>query len=419
MAWAERLSSGKWRGGWRDTTNKKHYTRRPEFPEHPYSRKSDARAAAQEAEVRAQRQAAVEQGTLSAGTDWAAWWDQIASDRVRPDTNTDTAEKYIVSKYLKPQWAGAALNEIRHKPVQRWVNDLRDGKAPGWKHARKPEPSYVCRIYAVFRASIQAAVDAEVLDASPCAGVKLPKVPKKRKQHLTVAESATIGAKLRADYRDAVELALETGLRPSELCGLHVHRVDRTRRVIEVCQVYVSRKHVMRDYPKDKDARMVPLTSKAEEIIARRVAGRDVGGGCGIPHSDGSTCDSVLVLMTNRGKPMRGEEITKRMVYAAKAKNVPRRTPYSARRGFATRLADGGVDPVRGAEVMGHATVEQFAEYVQETPAAQAQILAALGERTRLALAGADGADAWGKPGANSVSEVVEDSGPDRDQDAV
>jgi integrase len=113
---------------------------------------------------------------------------------------------------------------------------------------------------------------------------------------------------------------------------------------------------------------------------------------------------------------MKPEEITKRMNYAAKAHGVPRRTPYAARRGYATRLADGGVNPVRGAEVMGHATVDQFREYVQETAAAHASVLAALGEQQPLAVV--PGAN-WGSAGADPAKQPAGGNRIERAEDAV
>lgn len=416
MSWTERLPSGRYRGGWRDPAGNKHYTRRPEFPEHPYERKSDAKEAAQEAEVRARRQAAVGRGTLSSKITWGDWWDVIAPDRVRADTNTDDVEARIVRQYLRPRWGKVALNQITHNEVKEWVKELRGGKAVGWERQRKPEPSYVCRIYAVFRASIQTAVEGNVLTASPCAAIKLPKIPRKRKQYLTTDQAAQIGKELRADYRDAIEFDLETGLRPNEMCGLHADRIDRARMVVEVDQVLVDRKYVIRPFPKDKDARIVPLSAAALAIVDRRLAGRDLTSGCGVEHVDGSACESVLVFLTDRGRPMNSQVLGDRMRYAAKTKGVPRRSPYSARRGFATRLADGGVDAFGIKRTLGHATMDQADEYVQETAAAHSRVLAALGDVRPLSIVpGASGAD----PGADSSQQATRSDAIERAEDAV
>lgn len=272
---------------------------------------------------------------------------------------------------------------IKHKAVQTWVDSLADGSCPEWTGARPPEPSYVRRIFAVLRSSLKKAVDGEVLDATPCAGIRLPRIRKKRKQHLTVDEATQIGVKLRSDYRDAINTVLETGLRPSELCGLHADRVDWVNMLVEIDAVYVYRKNLIRAWPKDKDARKVPLTAAAVEILRRRLAGRDLSAGCGVPHADGSECGSALVFLTDRGRPMSAQQMGERLRYAANAHQVPRRTPYSGRRGFATRAARGGADAFAIAEVMGHADVEITQGYVQDERLGPV-IRAALGDREPL-----------------------------------
>jgi integrase len=227
------------------------------------------------------------------------------------------------------------------------------------------------------------AVDEDVLTANPCAGIKLPTIRKKRKLHTTTDEAQVIGAKLRADYKDAIDLLLETGLRPSELCGLHRHHVDVENMRIDVELVYVARKKVMRPWPKDKDARRVPLTREGLSIIRRRLDGRDLTEGCGVRHSDDSVCTSPLIFLTELGRPMNVQQLGNRMRYAAAAHKVPKRTPYSARRGFSTRAARGGMDAFAIAEVMGHADVKQTQEYVQDERIGPL-MRAALGDRDPL-----------------------------------
>jgi hypothetical protein len=58
---------------------------------------------------------------------------------------------------------------------------------------------------------------------------------------------------------------------------------------------------MIRPYPKDGDTRSVPLSSKAIEILKRRIEGRDLKSGCGVPHTDGATCTSHLVFRNADG----------------------------------------------------------------------------------------------------------------------
>lgn len=416
MAWAEKLASGKYRGCWRDSDGRKQYTNRKTHPQHPYERKRDAKAAAAEAEVKAQRQAAAETGTLSAGTHWGEWWDLIKHKRIKLDVDTHVVEFKLAERYLRPHWAEEPLNGIKHRLVQHWIDELTLGRAPEWQRDRPPEPSTIHRIYDVFRWSITHALDEQVLDASPCVGIKLPKIRKKRRPYIAEL-SPKLGEQL-GESRDAVDFDLETGLRPNELCGLHADHIDLRRGdhgVVEVSEVLVNGRRVIRAFPKDKDARVVPLTAKAREIIDRQLEGRDLKQGCGLPHTDGTSCMSPLVFLNSQGRPMTADFLRTKMRRAARDAALPHRSPYSVRRGYATRLADGGADAFQIARMMGHETLEQAAEYVQETPTAHRRVLAALGERQPLSVVeGQAGAE----PGAHSDPQSRPDT-PIDEQESV
>lgn len=379
MAWTERLESGKYRGGWRDPAGKKCYTKRPEFPEHPYARRRDALEAAQEAEVKARRKAAVEQGTVSASITFGEWWEHVAPQEA--GSNTAANAERIASKYLIPKWGETPLNRIQQRDAKAWVADL-VGKGL--------EPSYVQRIFAELRRAINLALDNDppILTASPCAGVKLPKIRKKAKSFLDDDDMAALKPHLHARYMALTWVALETGLRPGELCGLHARSVDLDTGWITVEAVYVDKLHRIRWYPKDSDSRPVPLTVKAVDIIRTQLAGRDVKADCGVPHIGGGRCGSCLVFRNIKGDPVTPQAWYCALEDAAPAAKLSGCTPYAARRGFATRAARGGLDAFELAEIMGHADVRQTREYVQQSAAARDRLRAALGDGRRLRVAG-------------------------------
>ncbi|MDX8050438.1 tyrosine-type recombinase/integrase [Lentzea sp. BCCO 10_0798] len=301
-------------------------------------------------------------------------------DKRNFDSDTPTTEGYIVESYLRPQWGETPLNEIAQGAVQDWVDDLKDGKLRRSKTvSAPPSPGYIHRIYSVFNVSIKAAVKAEVLDASPCVGIELPKRPKRPKPYMTTKDAELLGSTLRSDYKDAVDFGLETGLRPNELTGMHASQADEEARGFWVTDVYVRRKKVIRGYPKDKDARFIPATDKAWEIYERRTAGRDLTTGCGIPHSDGAKCRSALVFLTVRNRPMNQDTLGYQLRTKAQKLGTATKSPYSVRRGFATRGAEGGMNAFELADVMGHSDIKITQEYVQRTRRT--------GDRMRAALA--------------------------------
>lgn len=403
MAWAEKLPSGKYRGCWRRPDGKQDHTRRATHPEHPYSRKRDALEAAQEEEVKARRQAAATKGKVSASITWGEWWDLLAPDY--PDSDTGSVVASIVRTHVRPRWGEEPLNKIHQVDVKAWVADLLPGR----------KPAYVQKIYGVFRLSINQAVEKRVLGTSPCVGIKVPKAPKRAKPYTDTEYLAAISPHLPAGHRDLLQLGLETGLRPSELGGLHADMVDLDSGWLYVSKVLVEYRKTIRHYPKDLDDRRVPLSDKAIEIIRRNLADRDLTGGCGLVHaSQKKPCASPLVFRNSRGGVITPNTLLKAVRYAVeKAKIEYRgRGPYSVRRGFGTRAARGGIDAFELAEIMGHADVRQTQEYVQETPAARERLRAALGESTRLTVVREQpGAES----GAHSHKQTPQRTTPKRD----
>lgn len=364
MASTEKLPSGRYRPIARDSAGNK-------IPKlGTYRLISDAQRVANDAEVRARRRASVARGTLSATTTWGEWWEILVVDRVF-ESDRAFIERSIVDNYLTPQWGTTALNKIGKLTVQKWVNKL----------TGEHSPSYVRSIYGVFRMSVNAAVnqDPPVLDASPCVGIKLPKVPRKAESFVAPDEAPALAKHLAQEFADAEEFAFETGLRPGELAGLHDDQVDPAGWLI-VRTVYVPRSGKMRDRPKDEDVRVVPLSTKALEIYRRRVKDRPMRQPCGIPHFGKRRCQSDLVFRTPDGAVLKQETFRDALLAASRKAKLPNRTPYALRRGYGTRLGRAGVDAFELADLMGHSDVSQTRKYVQQSPGVRDRVLAALGD---------------------------------------
>jgi integrase len=394
VAWKDRTAGG-WRAGWwgppdENGKRKKLYTE-------VYDRVRDALDDAADQEARQKRRAQLARGSLSARTTWGDWWNTITDDRER-ESDTDLVDDQLVRAYLMPQWGKVPLNEIiragsDERGAQEWVDRLAAGRAPvemrrpGWKQ-RKLSPSYVQRIWSPFSWSIAVALDKQVLEASPIAGVKLPKRIKRPKKYVSQAEAEklTTDGELRQDYADAVLFTLETGLRPGELIGLHAHRIDLEAGTLTVAETFVHRARMIRGWPKDKEARTIPLSTVALEIARRRLAGRKLNEPCGLAHYRDEKCTHVLVFLTERskgsvgGRPLNRDAVALAMKKAAERVGIDPKSAYALRRGFATRLADAGLDAFALAELMGHADVKMVQEYVQQSRARRSNVLAALGD---------------------------------------
>lgn len=369
MASWEKLPSGRYRGVYRDSAgDKKH-------PPGTFRLQSEAFDAAKDAEAIARRQASLANGTLSANITWNAWWEVFNATRTFESDSADV-EKSIVKKHISPRWGGTAVKSISKNAVQTWVDELQRQKTP---HGKRYEPSYVRTIYGLFSVSINGLLNADppVLTASPLVGIKMPPLRKKQKPHIPTADVPALTTELRDDYADALEWILETGCRPNEVCGLHDDQVDLATRTLVVRTVYLHRSKRMRDYPKDKDVRSVPLTQLAVDIYSRRTADRNMSAPCGVEHYGASCCHDV-VFRTDLGRVMKPQKLREAFIRAATAAGLTPRSPYAGRRGFATRLARAGIDLFELMEIMGWSDPKLAAEYVQESVGARERLLAAL-----------------------------------------
>jgi integrase len=368
VAWAEKLKGG-YRGRYYDQNGVKQTVLQADGA--LWERKQDAKDAAEEERAKARRKAAVKKGTQAASITWSDWWDTIVEDR-QFDSDTPRTESAIVETHIRPWWGETPLNDIEQGDIQDWVDDRK-----GLKVRKGMSPAYARRIFGVFSASINTAVKKRILGASPCVNIELPPVPKRKKAYATPKKIEALD--LRPDYADMLMFQIETGLRPGELCGLHQSLVDLERGWMTVSEVLVARRKAIRAYPKDHDHREVPLSPLALEIVQRNIAGRPSGGGCGLEHLDGSKCTSALVFLTERGKVAIPDTVGRYISRAAEKRKVERTTMYPVRRGFITRVSDGGLSPFDVAEVVGHSDPKQSFGYWQQTPAARARVIEALG----------------------------------------
>ncbi len=109
-------------------------------------------------------------------------------------------------------------------------------------------------------------------------------------------------------------------------------------------------------------------------------------------HYGDEACTHPLVF-TIDGRPISPNSLGEALKNAAAKASVDHKTPYGARRGYATRLAEDGVDAFLLADLLGHSDLSITREYVQQTQSAQARVLAALGEPQPLKAVGPHGTD--------------------------
>ncbi|HEV2071349.1 MAG TPA: hypothetical protein VGR26_16280, partial [Acidimicrobiales bacterium] len=113
---------------------------------------------------------------------------------------------------LHPARFGAyGLGRLPAGEIENWVND---------EIAAGLAPSSVHRHYRTLRRLLQVAVEKERIPNNPCDRVQPPRVPKREMLFLTWEEAVDLAEAVGERYRALIYLAVDSGMRWSELVGL-------------------------------------------------------------------------------------------------------------------------------------------------------------------------------------------------------
>src|SRR4051812_29571898 len=175
------------------------------------------------------------------------------------EVSTRAAYRYYLDKHFLPRFGDLPMRRIGPPLIQSWVNDATtDGLAP----------ASVVKYHAVLHKIFARAVIDRVVATNPCTHTALPKVVKKPKRIITVAQFETILTGIPVRYRMLVLLAIETGMRWGELVALRPVDVNLKHGIVTVRRtlVEVARKNsptgeriFVKNHPKDDEQRLISI----------------------------------------------------------------------------------------------------------------------------------------------------------------
>jgi len=230
--------------------------------------------------------------------------------------------------------AAAALRDVDARAVRAHLVRL---------HGRGLDAATIARKLAALRSWFRFLVRRGVLERNVAREVRGPRLPRKLVSFLPVDEAAvlmnTTPAAGPPGPRDAavLELLYATGLRVSELVGLDLDDLDRSRQTVRVLG-------------KGRKERIVPYGNRAASALALHLASRGTARG---------------PLFANR----RGGRLTVRSIHtivrrSASACGITRRvSPHTLRHTFATHLLDAGADLRMIQELLGHSRLSTTQRY--------------------------------------------------------
>lgn len=359
MAWTEKLPSGKYRGLYRDGAGIKRSAG-------TFSHKAAALREAGSKEVEARKK--LWRDPEAYKRPWGEWADEWEPTR-QVEASTRKADKIRKRLHLDPRWANVPIGSITRHDVKAWAASLA---------ANGVTPSTVQRAVHLFSASLNAAVDAEVIDTNPAARIRLPKGAQAVERFLTREEFDAIRAQLpTVEDQLVVDLLAHTGLRWGELAGLHWSRVDLGRGLVKVVETFDESAGRMKAYPKGKRARDVPLEPEIVAALREQKKRQGRATSCGVDHAAG-ICHSGLVVRSEEGRPIRNSNWSYKWRQALEDAQVGHARIHDLRHTYASWLLQQGLPLAEVGKLLGHISPQTTAKYAHLAETPSAAVLAAL-----------------------------------------
>ena len=185
---------------------------------------------------------------------------------------------YYLHRHIIDWFGPMRMIEILPSHVCAWVTMLENEGVPA---------SSITYCLTILSAIFTTALNDQVVFLHACKGVAPPAVPKKIRQIVTPEQFDLLYAALPGDaMRLLVEVDIESGLRWGELTELRPKDFNMGTRVVTVRRVAVELvrkfhpgggRFFVKQYPKDKEHRQVPLSAQLIKKIEAHIAEHDLG----------------------------------------------------------------------------------------------------------------------------------------------
>jgi integrase len=274
---------------------------------------------------------------------WLPYW---LEEIVKPKRKKTTYSKYEthVRLYLLPKLGAKSLESFSTTDARNYFKAL----------AAKTSPATAKETHKVLRSALSAACREELISRNVLSLVDPPRSQPAEHDPWTIDETRIFLQTAREDPAyAAVLLAVALGLRRGEIVGLRWSQVDFATRTIRLGrQLQRVKGELYEDTTKGRK-RSLPLPLIL--LVALRwqrwrwLALREKAGSGWV--------DNDYVFVTRTGRPIEGRNLYRSFLRLCEKANVRKVRLHDARHGFATLMADDGVEPRVLMELMGHSQI--------------------------------------------------------------
>jgi integrase len=290
------------------------------------------------------------------------WLEDAARSSVRPAT----FELYqgLIRTHVNPRLGGVPVARLTPLHIQGLLTEMEQAGA---------SPKLRLLTYGVLHRALGQAVAWGMIPRNPCDAVARPRAPRPAVRSLTAEQARALLQAARGDRLEALYvLAVTTGMRQGELCGLQWEDVDLQRGTVQVRHQLqeVSGRLALVEPKTARSRRLVVLPALAVmALLEHRERMR----------AEGKPPDG-FVFTAPEGGPLRKSNLRRRSFEPLLQRaGLPRIRFHDLRHTAASLLLAEGVHPKVVQEILGHSTVSMTLDtYSHTTPAMHRQAVATL-----------------------------------------
>jgi len=291
--------------------------------------------------------AAIEPATMPLNDYLDKWLETVAKAKVRPKTFTGYG--YVLARYVRPELGRRPLAKLTPLEIQTLYNRLKEGGL---------SPRTIQYTNMILKQGLRQAVRWRLLFHNPCEDVKVPRQERKEMQAFDPSQARRFLAAAREDRHGVVfELALTSGLRPSEYLALKWPDFDPARGTVSVNRSIDLLPGGGWQFAENKTGRSRRTVKLHSNVVAsllewkrRQEADRE--------QADEKWTEHGLMFTNETGGPVdRHNLVSRHFRPILKATGLPAIRLYDLRHTAATLALSAGVPAKVVSEMLGHASV--------------------------------------------------------------